>query len=352
MREICLEGSAAGRRDHDRFASRARALLISAGAFALILAQSASVSAGKADNRGLWVPNANGDTIVEFTPVLRAASGSPVPAATLNSAVLDFPASVAFDPSGNMWVANAGAPSLVEFTAIQLLELGNTSDPVPAVTVTSSDFNNPLADFDHSGNLWVSDFDNNEIFEFSKKQLKTGGDLTPAITITSPALDGARYLAFDHKGNLWISNSNSSQIEEFAKKKIAMSGALTPAVIISNDGSGSLSGCTGIAFDHNHNLWVANESNDSVVEFAAASLKASGSPAPAVTIGSTSSSLATPVGLGFDDKHNLWVSNYVGDTVVEYLPSQITSSGTPTPTVKLSRTSDSLVGPEQFSFGD
>ncbi len=352
MSNKSLEGSAAGRRDDGRFGSRARALLLSAAAFALILAQTANVSAGKADNRGLWVPNANGATIVEFTPSLRVASGSPVPAATLNSAVLDFPASVVFDPSGNMWVANAGTPSLIEFTATQLLELGNTSNPAPAVTITSSMFSDPLADFDHSGNLWVSDYDNNEIFESSKKQLKTGGDLTPAITITSSALDGARYLAFDHKGNLWISNSNNNQIEEFAKKQIAKGGALTPAVIISDDGSGSLSGCTGIAFDHNHNLWVANLSNNSIVEFPAASLKASGSPTPAVTIKATGSSLVTPVGLGFDDQHNLWVSNYGNSTVVEYLPSQITSSGSPTPTVKLSRTGESLVGPEQFSFGD
>ena len=40
-----------------------------------------------------------------------------------------------------------------------------------------------------------------------------------------------------------------------------------------------------------------------------------------------------------------------GDTVVEFLRSQITSSGTPTPTVTISDTSESIDGPEQFSFG-
>ncbi len=331
-----------------------RTLVLSAGVCALVLAQSAGIgSAGqKADNRGLWVPNANGSTIVEYTPAQRAAGGSPVPALTNLSTALNFPAALVFDPSGNMWVVNGLTPSIIEFTGLQLLELGNTSNPAPAVTVTSSSLEIPLADFDRSGNLWVSDNGAEKIFEFSKKQLKVGGDLTPNVTITSPALDGARNIAFDHKGNLWISNDDSDQIEEFAKKGLAKGGALTPAVILSDDGSGSLSGCKGIAFDSKHNLWVANLGNNSIVEFAAASLKTSSSPVPAVTIGATGLSLDGPLGIGFDDKGNLWVSNYVGDSVVEFSPAQLTASGTPTPIVTISNNAGSLDGPEQFSFGD
>jgi len=333
------------------FGLRARALLLSTAAFALILAQTATVSAGKkADSLGLWVPDTLNNTIVEFTTAQRAASGSPIPAATIDSAALDFPAALVFDPSGNMWVVNTLGTSIVEFTAGQLIDLGATSNPVPAVTITSS-FVNPLADFDKSGNLWVSDHGTDEIFEFSKKQLKAGGDITPKVTISSTDLNGVRNIAFDHKGNLWLSNDDSNQIVEFAKKSLAKGGPLTPPVIISDDGSGSLDSCESIAFDRDHNLWVANAGNDTVVELAASSLKTTGSPTPAVTIGATDGSLDTPVGIGFDDKGNLWVSNFSGATVVEFSPSQITSSGSPTPTVTISSTSDSLDGPEQFSFG-
>jgi sugar lactone lactonase YvrE len=352
MRNKNSEISAGSRRDTKRFGFCARALLLSAGAFAIILAQTANVNAGKkADGRPLWVPNAGGDTIVEFTTAQRAASGSPVPEATIDSAALDFPTAVVFDPSGNMWVANAGAPDIIEFTATQLVDLGATPNPAPAVTVTTSGLEDPLADFDKSGNLWVTDHDTDEIFEFSKKQLKTGGDITPKVTISSSDLNGARNIAFDHKGNLWISNDVSNQIVEFAKKGLAKGGTLTPAVIISDDGSESLDDCKGIAFDSDHNLWVANAANSTVVELAASSLKTTGSPTPPVTIGASDGSLSAPVGIGFDDKGNLWVSNFSGATVVEFSPSQITSSGTPTPTVTISNTSDSLDGPEQFSFG-
>ena len=352
MRNKNSEISAVSRRDTKRFGFCARALLLSAGAFAIILAQTANVNAGKkADGRPLWVPNAAGDTIVEFTTAQRAASGSPDPEATIDSAALEFPTSVVFDPSGNMWVANAGASDIIEFTAAQLVDLGATPNPAPAVTVTTSGLEDPLADFDKSGNLWVTDHDTEEIFEFSKKQLKTGGDITPKVTILSSDLDGARNIAFDHKGNLWISNDESNQIVEFAKKGLAKGGTLTPAVIISDDGSESLDDCDGIGFDSDHNLWVANSDNNTIVEFAPSSLKTTGSSTPAVTIGATDGSLSGPVGIGFDAKGNLWVANFKGDTVVEFLRSQIMSSGSPTPTVTISGTSDSLDGPEQFSFG-
>jgi len=314
-------------------------------------AASAFAAGPKADKRGLWVPNAIGNTIVEFTSDQRAASGSPVPALTNTSSAVSFPAALVFDPSGNMWVVDEGTLSIDEFSSKQLKQLGTVSNPTPAVTITSSVFGNPLADFDRAGNLWVSDDDANSIYKFTKKQLKAGGDLTPAVTITSPDLNGARNLAFDKRGNLWISNDGSDQIEEFAKKGLAKGGALTPVVIISDDGSGSLSDCTGIAFDRKGNLWVADSGASTIVEFPAADLKATGNPAPAVTIGANAVSLDDPVGIGFDKQGNLWASNFTGATVVEFSPAQIAASGTPAPVVTLSATTNSIEGPEQFSFG-
>jgi sugar lactone lactonase YvrE len=330
-----------------------RALRLLAGIGVLILAQAASVSASgpKVDKRGLWVPNAENGTIVEYTAAQRATSGSPVPELTNSSSVLNFPAALVFDRSGNMWVVNTDAPSVVEFSAKQLKQLGSVPDPAPAVTITSSVLSNPLADFDRKGNLWVSDLGVDEIFEFSRKQLKTGGDLTPAVTITSPDLNGARNLAFDNKGNLWISNDQSDQIEEFAKKGLAKGGALTPAVTLSDDGAGSLTECTGIAFDKKHNLWVADTGANRIVEFPRSALKVSGSPVPAVIIGANGGSLSLPIGVGFDHSQNLWVSNFANSTVVEFSPAQLATSGNPVPMVKISATSGSLSGPEQFSFG-
>ena len=317
----------------------------------LAAATSAFAAGPKVDKRGLWVPNAIGNTIVEFTSGQRTANGSPVPTLTNTSSALGFPSALVFDPAGNMWVTSARTPAVIEFTSKQLKALGATPDPTPAVTITSSVFADPLADFDRGGNLWVSDEVANEIYMFSRKQLKAGGDLTPAVTITSPDLGGARNLAFDKKGNLWISNDTGDQIEEFSKKGLGKGGALTPAVILSDDGSGSLNECKGIAFDRKGNLWVADLGSDTIVEFPASDLNATGNPTPAVTIGATAGSLDGPLGIGFDKQGNLWVSNFEGSTLVEFSPGQIAASGTPTPAVTISATAGSINGPEQFSFG-
>jgi DNA-binding beta-propeller fold protein YncE len=41
--------------------------------------------------------------------------------------------------------------------------------------------------------------------------------------------------------------------------------------------------------------------------------------------------LDVPAGLAFDASGNLWVANSTGQTIVEFVASQIVASGSPTP---------------------
>jgi hypothetical protein len=53
-----------------------------------------------------------------------------------------------------------------------------------------------------------------------------------------------------------------------------------------------------LAFDASGNLWISNVASASVIEFAPSQLVTSGSPSPNTTI--TGSSLSNPFGLAFD----------------------------------------------------
>ena len=71
-----------------------------------------------------------------------------------------------------------------------------------------------------------------------------------------------------------------------------------PAVTLSSTSSGSLSGPGGLTFDHAGNLWVANTSVSTVVEYAKSQLNKSGSPTPKVTI--SNNSFNAPYGVAVD----------------------------------------------------
>ena len=180
----------------------------------------------------------------------------------------------------------------------------------------------------------------------------TGGPAT--VTAGATAAASVSYAARPGTGALWVVTLgdlfSSSRVVEFAASQLAASGSPTPAVTLSATG-GSLNRPGLLAFDASGNLWVANGGNHTVVEFAASQLGASGSPTPTVTVSATSGSLNNPAGLAFDASGNLWVANAgTSNTVVEFVASQLAASGSPTPTVTVSTTIGSLTLPIGLAF--
>lgn len=105
----------------------------------------------------LWVANQWNGTLVQFTPAQLAATGDPMPAVWLsnNAGSLGAPYALAFDAGGNLWVANVSPhDNVVRFDAGQLTSTGS---PVPAATIDSGSLgSNPAGlAFDATGGLWV-----------------------------------------------------------------------------------------------------------------------------------------------------------------------------------------------------
>ena len=313
----------------------------------------------------LWVADEEGDDLVEYAPD-QLVSGSPAPRATISSGPsngLSVPLGLAFDASGDLWVTNEEADDLVEYTPDQL----ESGSPSPRVTVSGSSggFDWPLGDaFDSSGDLWVANYSTNSLVEFAPRQLTTGSPAPTAVISsdtsgtsgtsgTSDSLDGPDGLAFDASGDLWVANydevTGANSLVEFAPSQLT-TGSPAPTAVISSDTSGSLDEPEGLAFDSSGDLWVANYSGNSLVEFAPRQL-ATGSPAPTAVISSdTSGSLDEPEGLAFDSSGDLWVANYNSSTLVEYTPDEL-ATGAPTPAITISPDrSGSLDAPDDLAF--
>ena len=90
---------------------------------------------------------------------------------------------------------------------------------------------------------------------------------------------------------------------------------------------------------------MANDGNNSVVEFTPAQLAATGTPTPAVTLSATAgNSLEGPDGLAFDPAGDLWVANFIS-SVVEFTPGQLATTGSPTPAATIAGAGTGLSAP-------
>jgi streptogramin lyase len=301
------------------------------------------------------VPNLFAPSVNEFDPTRRATSGNPEPQFSNESADLLLPASASFDSSQNLWVNNCGLGTIVEFTSAQLANLGVNPAPTPNTTVTEpASFGSPAcpwgAQFDVAGNLWIT---NRPAFSpitnlvaYTPAQLSAGGTQTPGTIITSSSFADLRATVFDASANLWMVENASQKILGYKAATLATamghSGVVDPDIVIS---STSFVDPRGLAFDASANLWISDATGE-LFKFASASLGASGSLMPTVTIAATivitadgfASSLDNPDGLAFDPSGNLWVSNLESDnagSIAEFTAAQLATSGSPSPAVFL-----------------
>lgn len=247
---------------------------------------------------------AGNDATNTLTSFPLSASGDFSPAATLSDASggIDYPVDGALDAAGDLWVPNLLGNEVAEYTRRELVTGGNQPPAVTLQTDGSHSLDAPTGiDFDAAGDLWVTNFNGESVVEYTKSELAASGAPTPAITLSPDAansLVSPDALTFDRKGDLWVTNGEGGNtVVEYTPSQLAI-GAPTPAVTLSSDGSGSLDGSAQAQFDATGDLWVANfepeGSAGSIVEFTPAQLAASGSPTPHDTIAGGATGLSNP----------------------------------------------------------
>ena len=248
-------------------------------------------------------------------------------------------------------VVNDGANALTSFS---LSDNGN----VPPAATVATDSSNSLTQpggiaLDAAGDAWVTNSSSNTVVEYSKAQLAAGGVQMPLVTLTAGAqgsLHGPTGVAFDAAGDLWVANSESDSIVEYTPGQLAVGGAQTPAVTLTANSSQSLAIPYFLAFDAAGDLWVPNYVTNTLVEFTPAQLGASGDPTPATTIASAGASdLNGPVSIAFDATGDLWTASSGTHSLVEYTPSQLVT-GAPTPAATISQSNGDLAFPAQMAF--
>ena len=284
---------------------------------------------------------------------------------------------VLFDSSGDLWVIDGGAiatsstgdafPALDEFTAAQIAA-GGTLNLTPTVQITG-DATGLLfpqqAVFDSTGNMWVTDNSAGDVDVFSADQLATGGNIAPFATLTATGSNlfaGPLGIVFDSSGDLWIANNADTDIFEFDATTVATvlstggANLAVPDVVLSTS-SNSIEGPWALVFSSIGSLWSSNANTpDTVVAFSADTIGASGTPTPEVTFNPVTvkgvPSLNSPNGLAFDSLEDLAVANSIPTvSIAIFAADQLGNSGNTVPEVLISGSNTGLSAPAGDVFG-
>lgn len=181
-----------------------------------------------------------------------------------------------------------------------------------------------------SGRLWSGNTNGSarggsELFSLGRDALGATGTVTvhsPTVSITR-----ASGLAFDEDGNLWV--ADGSRVLMFRAGDV--SGASAPAAISLTGATFSGTGARGLAFDANGSLWVSLENAKRIVRINGSEISESGEPGASIAISTTGS--AGPTGLAFAPDGALWVA--VGDSVIRYSANQLGAAGATSPSATI-----------------
>jgi sugar lactone lactonase YvrE len=359
---------AKARHPHQRLWTITLAALLFSGLFD---ARGAAAASGFA----LWVPNEDSSTLTEFQGTLIAGVHR-----TNRSADLSGCSTIAFDQSGNLWESNFGSNSIVEFTKAQIRALGRKSAPTATVVIsqdTGGALNGPEGiAFDAAGNLWVGSEHGQLILEYTAAQLAASGNPTPNVILNGNTFSfgSPSDLVFDTAGNLWVvdedipnGHGGTGEIFEYTSAQVSAIAAGTtkvdPTVGIASSDFVHLEG---LAFDASGNIWVADESADTVDQIQASQIGTglSQNVTPAVVLSPTTmpgrcnQSFNGPYGVAVDQSGNLLVGSAgtsapCAGSLAKFLANSITASGSPKPRVFISANlrGTNLNAPNYLTFG-
>jgi hypothetical protein len=292
------------------------------------------------------------------------------------------PQDTVFDSHNNLWVVDGGdgtgdtTEGVFMFADAQLRSLSTDNTPTPTFAITNSGgvpgFVFPqFGIFDRSGNLYVADPGVDVIFVFIAAQLTSvsGTGLVPAAVFRISGSTGILGLAFNN-GNLYLADNGAEQIFVVNSTHIPTTGGTvgSPTLVSAdvtlssnhNATFASIDGPWGLVFDSAGDLWFSNEgiilnSGPSVVEFAASSLTASGTPTPEIQFTPLTTragvTIADPQGVSMDNLGNLAVSNDANNSIAIFKERQLKGSGAVNPGTFLIGPPTTLKAPTGLIYG-
>ena len=230
------------------------------------------------------------------------------------------------DHAGNAWEYRATAAN------ITLPNPGNKTDADAPITQSFSitkhgnaasmhkitGLSQPEAAYiDTNNNLWIADSEAGKVYRFpASAQGAINDDLQASIVITNDANSSPSAVVTDSSGNIYVADHNDA-LYIYPASEYQTPGTYddaSPSTVISGERTG-LHTPQALALDSDKNIWVANQSGNSIAKFAAQQPEDESNVAPAATIKGSRTLLDEPNGVTIDAKGNIWVTNAKVDEI-------------------------------------
>jgi streptogramin lyase len=223
---------------------------------------------------------------------------------------VDFPLAVAADTDGSVWIANFGNSTATKLSSTGLPLSGSAG-------FGNQQLQGPVAiAIDAGHNAW---FVNYSASPGSVTSVSPDGSQvhTTSCCGESPsgvATDAVGISTHSSNGHVWTTNYGSSTVTEL---QLNDDGSVT--VVSPGETVGGLSSPNGIAVDGAGNVWVANFVGDTLTE-----LEGAGGTSPATPLSPSGglgqdANLSRPYGIAIDSSGNIWVSDQGTNAVTEFL---------------------------------
>jgi sugar lactone lactonase YvrE len=265
-----------------------------------------------------------------ITTVAGGSVGDDGPA---TNAFLNNLAGVAMDAAGNIFIAEGGHNRVRKVDGNGVITTvagtGASGFSGDGGAATNAALNGPTGvAVDASGELWIADYNNNCV-----RRVDAGGVISTVAgngapgysgdggAATNASLNGPFSLAFDASGNLFISDSNNQRIRMVGVSGFISTVAGNGVAVYSGDGgfatNASLYGPLGVAVDASGNLFIADGHNQRVrevdIDGVITSIAGNGATLDSGDGGAaTNAGVSFPSGLAFNASGDLFISE-LGD---------------------------------------
>ena len=287
----------------------------------------------------MYVPNseANENSIGVFSA---GANGNVAPSVTIESPTqVSSPSSVAIDSTGKVYVANGGGQENAPdgSNRITIYPPGSYANVAEIATISADGFEDTPGDglndkpgltfaeaiaVDTHGKIYVADTGGRGAGDISNGRIAifsagSKGNVAPIATIVgtktidNTGLNDPVGLAINSGGDIYVLNSNggSDNSGSITVYPSDANGNVAPKAIIANEAKDKRTQFhqpAGMALDSAGDIYVTNNSNDTVTIYAAGKF---GDVAPKATISGPDTGLNQPHGIGIDSEGKIYVSN-------------------------------------------